>query len=87
MYIGGLDVGTTGCKLSVYNDRGEFIYNSYKEYDVSRKNGEHEIDAEKIFGSVCDVLSDEQSSIHIISISLKLCSITLSKVSRKYLST
>lgn len=58
MYIGGLDVGTTGCKLSVYNDKGEFIYNSYKEYDVIRKNGEHEIDAEKIFGSVCDVLSD-----------------------------
>lgn len=58
MYIGGLDVGTTGCKLSVYTDGGQFIYNSYKEYNVIRKNGEHEIDAEEIFSAVCQVLSD-----------------------------
>lgn len=65
MYIGGLDVGTTGCKLSVYNDRGEFLCNSYKEYDVVRKNGEHEIAAETIFDSVCDVLSDAAKSYPI----------------------
>ena len=58
MYVGGLDVGTTGCKLSVYTELGEFVYNSYKEYDVSRKNGEHEIDGEAIFSAVCDVFAD-----------------------------
>ena len=36
MIIGGLDVGTTGCKLTVYDEKGNFIYNSYKEYEVSR---------------------------------------------------
>ncbi len=58
MYIGGLDVGTTGCKLTVYDDGGEFIYNSYREYEINRSNGEHEIDAGVIFDSVCDCLCD-----------------------------
>ena len=44
MLIGGLDVGTTGCKLTVYSGRGEFIHNEYVEYEVTRHNGEHEID-------------------------------------------
>ena len=25
MIIGGLDIGTTGCKLVVYNEEGEFF--------------------------------------------------------------
>lgn len=55
MQIGGLDVGTTGCKLTVYDDKGNFIHNEYVEYNVSRKNGAHEIDAEAIFAAVCTV--------------------------------
>ena len=58
MFLGGLDVGTTGCKLSVYDEKGGFVYNSYKEYEVSRTSGEHEIDASKIFEAVCEVLKD-----------------------------
>ena len=58
MIIGGLDVGTTGCKLTAYDDKGNFIYNSYKEYEVSRQSGEHEIDASVIFDAVCDVIKD-----------------------------
>ena len=58
MFLGGLDVGTTGCKLSVYDEKGGFVYNSYKEYEVSRASGEHEIDATKIFEAVCEVLKD-----------------------------
>lgn len=58
MIIGGLDVGTTGCKLTAYDDKGNFIYNSYKEYEVSRKCGEHEIDAAVIFDAVCLVIKD-----------------------------
>lgn len=58
MNLGGLDIGTTGCKLTVYDDKGNFISNSYKEYEVTRKNGEHEIDAEVIFASVCHVIKD-----------------------------
>lgn len=58
MIIGGLDVGTTGCKLTAYDDKGNYIYNSYKEYEVSRRGGEHEIDASVIFDAVCDVIHD-----------------------------
>lgn len=58
MYIGGLDVGTTGCKLSVYDDGGIFVCESYREYEVNRRNGAHEIDAEAIFSAVCEVLRD-----------------------------
>ena len=56
MLIGGLDVGTTGCKLTIYNHNGEFIHNEYIEYEVKRQNGEHEIDAGAIFEAVCSVI-------------------------------
>ncbi|HIV03438.1 MAG TPA: carbohydrate kinase [Candidatus Aphodoplasma excrementigallinarum] len=56
MMIGGLDVGTTGCKLALYHETGEFVSRLYKEYDVSRINGEHEIDAEAIFAAVCELI-------------------------------
>lgn len=58
MIIGGIDVGTTGCKLTAYDDKGNYIYNSYKEYNVTRKNGEHEIDTEAIFEAVCEIIQD-----------------------------
>lgn len=58
MLIGGLDIGTTGCKLSVYDEQGSFVRNSYKEYEVRRQGGEHEIDASTIFGAVCEVIRE-----------------------------
>lgn len=58
MIIGGLDIGTTGCKLVVYNEKGEFLSRSYREYDASRVNGEHEIDAETILSAVYEVIKD-----------------------------
>ena len=70
MIIGGLDVGTTGCKLTAYDEKGKFIYSSYKEYEISRKNGEHEINAEYIFSSVCEVIRNtaEKCDIDVIGI-------------------
>lgn len=58
MLIGGLDIGTTGCKLTVYNDLGEFISNEYQEYEVSRKKGAHEIEAGVIFDAVLKVIKE-----------------------------
>ena len=70
MNIGGLDVGTTGCKLSVYSDTGEFITSVYNEYDVTRVGGEHEIDASVIFDAVCKVIKEcaEQCDIDAIGV-------------------
>lgn len=68
MLIGGLDVGTTGCKLSVYDDKGNFIANSYKEYEASRRSGAHEIDAQEIYNAVCDVIRDIASKHDVAAI-------------------
>ena len=68
MFIGGLDVGTTGCKLTVYEDNGTFIYNSYKEYEVIRRTGEHEIYADVIFDAVCEVIRDTASKYDLSAI-------------------
>ena len=68
MYIGGLDIGTTGCKVSVYDDKGNFVCNSYREYKVSRKDGEHEFDAEMIFDAVCEVIKEASKTCEISAI-------------------
>ena len=43
MIIGGLDVGTTGCKIALYNEKTELLKTYYCEYDSKHKNGQHEI--------------------------------------------
>ena len=63
MKIGGIDVGTTGCKISVYNELGELLGKAYEEYAVSRKTGEHEIDAETVFESVKSVIKKVVSEV------------------------
>ena len=50
MTVGGLDKGTSGCKIALYNENAELLDTYYTEYGVSRKNGRHEID-------FCDVRS------------------------------
>ena len=44
MIVGGLDLGTTGCKISLYNEQAELLHTYYKEYESVHKNGQHEID-------------------------------------------
>lgn len=56
--LGGLDVGTTGCKLSVYDVKGNYLANSYRTYEVNRSCGTSEIDAETIFTAVCKVMEE-----------------------------
>lgn len=57
MALAGLDIGTTGCKVTVYDDEGKFLYRGYQEYPISRSTGEHEIRAEVIWESVKQVLA------------------------------
>ena len=68
MYIGGLDIGTTGCKVSVYDHNGNFICNSYREYKVTRKDGEHDFDAEMIFEAVLEVIKEASKTCEISAI-------------------
>ncbi len=68
MYIGGLDIGTTGCKISVYDDRGSFVTNSYREYGVTRAEGDHSFDAEMIFAAVKEVIKEASSVCEIAAV-------------------
>ncbi len=57
MIVGGLDVGTTGCKIALYDDKGQNLKTYYKEYNVKRQNGEHEIDFCDVKNGVLELLS------------------------------
>lgn len=56
MKIAGLDIGTTGCKLTVFDENGKYLEKAYQDYPVKRTDGEHEIDAQAIMDSVWSVM-------------------------------
>lgn len=56
MIVGGLDLGTTGCKIVLYNENAELLSTYYEEYDVVHENGCHEIDFNVIKTSVLSIL-------------------------------
>lgn len=58
MKIAGLDIGTTGCKLTVFDEKGTYLDKSYKDYPVKRVSGEHEVDAEAIMEGVYFVIGE-----------------------------
>lgn len=57
-YIAGLDIGTTGCKITVYDQTGTFCKKYYQVYPVRRAMGKHEVDALDIWSSVKAVLKE-----------------------------
>ncbi|MFA9376364.1 MAG: L-fuculokinase [Lachnotalea sp.] len=58
MSIGGLDIGTTGCKITVYSDEGKYLDKAYREYPVSRSTSTHEVKAEYIWKAVKEVIKE-----------------------------
>ncbi len=56
MVVGGIDLGTTGCKIVLYNEKSELLCTYYQEYDVVHENGCHEIDFNVIKSSVLSIL-------------------------------
>lgn len=56
MKIAGLDIGTTGCKLTVFSEEGKDIDRAYQDYPVTRGGSEHEVDAVSIMDGVLSVL-------------------------------
>ncbi len=56
MIIGGLDLGTTGCKIVLYNENAELLCTYYQEYDGIHKDGCHEIDFNIVRESVLLIL-------------------------------
>lgn len=58
MLIGGLDIGTSGCKVVLFDETGREVRSAYREYDVKRCEGLHEIDAEAVWEAVKYVLKE-----------------------------
>ena len=58
MKIAGPDIGTTGCKLTVFNENGERLGKAYREYAVRRDMSGHEIDVAALMESVYAVIRE-----------------------------
>lgn len=55
----GLDIGTTGCKASVFDQNGNTLSCAYREYDVIRTNpGQAELNAEEVWDKIVQVASE-----------------------------
>jgi len=58
MKIAGLDIGTTGCKCTVFDRDGSYLGKAYRDYPVRRTVGGHEIDVSAVMDGVYAVLGE-----------------------------
>lgn len=58
MKIAGLDIGTTGCKCTVFDEKGKYLCKAYRDYPVQRRITGHVIDANAIMDSVIEVIRE-----------------------------
>lgn len=58
MKLAGLDIGTTGCKCTVFDENGKYLNRAYRDYPVVRSLSGHEIDISGIMNGVYAVLSE-----------------------------
>ena len=58
MKIAGLDIGTTGCKLTVFDRTGAYLDHAYRDYPVKRSSSEHEVGAEVLMDNVLAVMKE-----------------------------
>ncbi len=56
MLMAGLDVGTTGCKITVYQEDGSFLGRVYQDYPAVNANNVHEVDAADIWTAVQKII-------------------------------
>lgn len=56
MKIAGLDIGTTGCKCTVFDEQGKDLGKAYRDYPVRRAVGSHEIDVSAVMEGVYAVI-------------------------------
>ncbi len=55
--VAGLDVGTTGCKVTVFAPDGECLGREYRKYVTRHAGSVHEIDAEALASAVLDAVA------------------------------
>ena len=62
MVLAGLDIGSTGCKLSVFTVEGELLGSISREYPVLRSHSAHEADAAAIWEAVRALIAESAVS-------------------------
>lgn len=60
MLLAGLDIGSTGCKLSAFRLDGTLVGSAYRDYPVQRSHSAHEVDAAAIWAAVQEVIADSE---------------------------
>ena len=58
MLLAGLDIGSTGCKLSVFQIDGQLLGSVYRDYPIQWNRSVHEVDAAAIWEAVRDLIAD-----------------------------
>lgn len=58
MKIAGLDIGTTGCKCTVFDEQGTFLGTAYRDYPVKRAVSGHEIDVSALMDGVYGAVAE-----------------------------
>lgn len=58
MLFMGVDIGSSGCKVSVINETGSVVCSSSRQYSFSYSDGRSELDAKKVFESVLEAIGE-----------------------------
>ena len=57
MKIAGLDIGTTGCKITVFDETGQQLGKEYADYSAHYAHSVHEVDPDSLKNSIFDVIT------------------------------
>lgn len=58
MLFAGMDVGTSGCKMLVYDLDGNIVYQSSRKYQEEGSGGHRELNPEIVISKVKEVLRE-----------------------------
>jgi Sugar (pentulose and hexulose) kinases len=56
--IAGIDIGTTGCKCTIYDQKGNLISEAYREYNATITEKQHLLDAHLVWENTKAVLTE-----------------------------
>ncbi len=68
MFIGGLDVGSSGCKITVCDDCGQLVESHYLPYDMRHTSSAHEIDTRAVLAAAEQVISMTESPLSALGV-------------------
>ncbi len=63
--IGGLDVGTSGCKFVLFDEDGHILYHTHRTYSEKGGDGRRELDPVEVWENVKDVIREATAVVPI----------------------